>query len=439
MSAISRLATAEEIASDLEIIQAKFVVAHEETLENVLNAAKIYGLSESNILVFGDTDVDNIRCVDNTLFGSEELGVPVEYTKEEIMNDPAYLYFTSGTTGRKKAVIITQYIVSSSFILSEWPFPKINILAYTEFNHGSALMATIHLPIYYGCTAFVMKNYTFRGFCEAIQTHHIVLTATQPYIISALAKDSIAQEYDISSLKVVVCTGAALDISVIRLAKEKLGMAVLNAYGLTEVMGMFINTPDTSLAGGNGYLGYGCEARLVDEEGNDVPEGEMGELWVKAPTLTRGYYKNPEATARAFDTDGYFHTGDLFKRSEDGNFTYIDRAKDLIKYLLHHIRPSEIEQVLITHPAVSDCVVIGVYSPELVTELPRAYVQLVGDAQVNENMEQELQEFADNQLSDVKRLRGGVVIVDSFPRTSSGKIQRRALKLTAQSETTVHP
>jgi 4-coumarate--CoA ligase len=438
MSAVDHIATAEQIADDLDIIHPRFLISHMETLQVTLAAAKIYGIPQSNILIFGDTDAeDNIRCVDDALFGNEELGVPVEYTREEIMNDPVYLYFTSGTTGRKKAVNITQYGMCSIVHLRDWPYRNVNILSYTEFTHGSALVSTSHFPLYFGGTAFIMAHYSFYSFLEAIQTHHIHVTTTQPYIIYALAKDSIVDEYDISSLMSVVTAGAALDNSIAKLAKEKLGLAVLNIYGLTEALGLFHTTPDMALYKGTGYLEYGFETKLVDEEGNEVPEGQMGELWVKGPTLARGYYKNPEATAKAFDEEGYLHTGDLFTRDSDGLFTYVDRAKDLIKYLLHHIYPSEIEKAVITHPAVSDCVVVGIYSHDVATELPRAYVQLVEDAVKSNELEQEIQEYTDSQLPDAKRLRGGVVIVNEFPRTASGKIQRRTLKENAQREAKV--
>jgi 4-coumarate--CoA ligase len=413
----------------LDLAQAKFLVAHVETLEKALAAAKIYGLPESNILIFGETGAaDTIRCVDDTLLSGEELGTPIEYTKEEIKNNPAFLYFTSGTTGTKKAVMITQYSLCSSIHMNDWPYNDSNILSYTEFHHVSALLTTMHLPLYFGSTSFIMAHYSLRNFCAAIQNHQIHMTTTQPYIISALANDSISKEYDLSSLRGVVCGGAALDNSITRLAKEKLNLAVLNVYAMTECLGGMATNPAVTLANGTGYLASGFTARLVDEDGNDVPEGETGELWLKGPASAIGYYRNPEATAQTFDSDGYVHTGDLFKRNQDGLFTYVDRSKDLIKYLLHHIYPNEIEKVIMTHPAVLDCAVIGIYNSKLATELPRAYVELVEGEFKDEVIESELLEYANSQLPDPKRLRGGVVIVNSFPRTPFGKIQRRLLQ-----------
>jgi acyl-coenzyme A synthetase/AMP-(fatty) acid ligase len=422
----------------LEVVKAKYLIAHVETLDRALAAAKIHGLPESNILIFGDTGApDCIRCVDGTLLDGEELGTPIEYTKEEIMNDPAFLYFTSGTTGRKKAVMVTQYAICSSVHMKDWPYHNVNILSYTEFHHASALLTTMHLPIYFGSTSFIMAHYSLRNFCAAVQNHQIHMTTTQPYVISALANNEITKEYDISSLKGVVCGGAALDNSITRLAKEKLGLPVLNVYAMTECLGGFDTTPAITLANGTGHLAYGFSAKLVDEEGNEVPEGEMGELWLKGPTSAGGYYRNPEATADTFDSEGYVHTGDLFKRDQDGLFTYVDRSKDLIKYLLHHIYPSEIEKIIMTHSAVVDCAVIGVYSSEFATELPRAYVQLVEGEAEKKDMKRELLEYAHSQLSDAKHLRGGIVFIDSFPRTPSGKIQRRFLRDTVRTDSKV--
>lgn len=406
------------------------MITHPENLDTTLAAAKLYGLSESNILIFGSTNAKDgsIRCVDDALFSSNELGVPTRYTREEIMNDPAYLYFTSGTTGKKKAVIVTQYEMCSNIHFKKWPYANVNILSYTEFHHVSALMTTMNFPLYYGSTCYIITHFSLRDFCAAIQKHQINITTTQPFILSALINDSLVQEYDTSSLKGFVCGGAALDNSITRSVKEKFNLPVLNIYGLTEFLGLFETTPEITFANGTGYLAYGFTARLVDDEGKDVPEGQMGELWVSGPTMSRGYYRNPEATAQVFDTDGYFHTGDLFTRGSDGFFTYIDRAKDMIKYHLHHIYPSEIEAVLMTHTVVADCAAIGIYCSEQATEFPRAYVELVQGETKNKDLERELEEYVNSQLPDAKHLRGGIVFIDSFPRTPSGKIQRRLLR-----------
>lgn len=430
---IDQASTPEMIASDLDVVQPKLLISHKDTLDSALAAAKIFGLPESHILMFGDYSIKGIRTVEETLLSGSELAKPYTYTSQELVESPAYLYFTSGTTGRKKAVIITQSCMSASLHFKDsWPFENMNALAYTEYHHASSLVANMHFFIYFGVTSYVMAHYSLENLCSVVEKYKINMTTTQPYIISALAKDDIANQYDLSSLKFVLCCGAALDNTVTHTVMDRLGIHIFNAYGMTEVLGLFDTNPEVAAANGIGYLAPGFTARVVDDDGNDVPTGEMGELWVHGPTVTLGYYRNPEATAAAIDADGYLHTGDLVRCDENGMFYYVDRAKDLIKYYLLHIYPSDIENVLMAHPKVSDCAAIGVYSPEHTTELPRAYVHLVDGEKYSEQVQQELLEFANARLPDQKRLRGGVVIVDSFPRTASGKIQRRVLRQNAK-------
>ena len=381
-----------------------------------------------NILLFGDESVGDIQTVDQALLSEEELATPYPYTADQIQNDPSYLYFTSGTTGAKKAVIITQSTIIATLSLKDkWLPVGTHTLAYTEFHHVSSLITAMHLPLFTGCVAYVMPHYTFENLCSAIEKYKISVTTTQPYIIAALAKDNIARNYDLSSLNFVYCAGAALELAVTLSVKERIGLKVINFYGMTEAIGVFDADESTSLVNGIGYVASGFTAKTIDEQGNEVPQGEVGELLVKGPTITRGYYRNPKATTEAIDSEGYLHTGDLVKCDEEGMFTYMTRCKDLIKYRLAHIHPTSIENVLLAHPKVADCAAVGVYSPELVTELPRAYILLNDGEKLNREVIKELEEYSNSQLADEMRLRGGIIIVDSFPRTPSGKIQRRFL------------
>lgn len=225
-----RWSSPETIASDLDLVQAKTVVPHEDRIDNVLAAAKLVGLPLSNVSVFGDRSIKGARTVDDTILKEEELAAPYEYTPEQIMKDPAYLYFTSGTTGRKKVVIMTQRVLMTCMLLTDnWDFADFNILAYIEFHHASLLVTIMHIAVYYGRTAYIMAHYNFRGLCKAIEKYKINFAATQPYIVAVLAKDSIAHEYDLSSLKLFVCCGAALDKSITAVATDRLGLKIINA------------------------------------------------------------------------------------------------------------------------------------------------------------------------------------------------------------------
>ncbi|OBZ90220.1 putative acyl-coenzyme A synthetase [Choanephora cucurbitarum] len=420
-AAIEYTSSPERIISDMNTVRPKIIIAHPESLNNVLEAVKNYNNNEVTVLVFRKQDINDARAVDTFLFNGNELAKPYSYAPEDIAKSPAYLYFTSGTTGAKKAVMISQYMMVRTLMLTDsLKIPMPSILAYTEFHHASSLATALIQSFFLGYTVYVMPHYTFEGLCTAIESHKVGMMITQPYVLSALARDQVAAKHNLSSLKSVVCCGAASSQDVISDAKERLGLAVFNVYAMTEIIGMFTVTPTVSNAGGVGYLSGGFSAKLIDEEGNEVPTGQTGELLIKGPTLMPGYYRNPEATAKAFDSDGFFRTGDLFRINEDGCFHYVGRGKDLIKYKLHHIYPVEIEAILMSHPKVSDCAVIGVYQPELVTEVPRAYVSLVDTQKHNDAIVNEIIEYANSHLPDEKRLRGGLIVIDAFPRNSTG-------------------
>ncbi|KAI8966959.1 hypothetical protein BDF20DRAFT_983486 [Mycotypha africana] len=428
---IDREADAKLIAHDLDVCQAKVVITHSDTHAKVLEACKLVNFPKSNVLVFDESSVDGLRTVGETILSKEEYAEPVKFTHDELVNNPAFLYYTSGTTGDKKAVIITQHIIMANLTIQEdLPFnDRINILAYTEFHHASSFVTSMQLSLLYGMSVFVMPHYELRKFCEAIEKYKISMTNTQPYIIAALTKEQVCQEYDLSSLKSVICCGAALDSSVTLAAREKMGLKVLDIYGMTEVLCAFETNDELTLKHSIGHVASNFQIKLIDDDGNEVPAtGGMGELLIKGPTVTRGYYRNPEATAKAIDKDGWLHTGDLVKVDKDGYFYYVDRAKDMIKYYLVQIYPSDIEGILITHPKVADCAVIGIYQKELTTEYVTAFVTLVEGEKPSRELEEELREYCDSRLEDEKRIRGGVHIIPEFPRTASGKIQRRVLK-----------
>lgn len=408
----------------MKTVQAKFLISHEETIDKALAAAKIAGITESNIVIFGKTGIQGIRAVDDTLLKGDEEAEPLKYTSEQMQNDPAVLYFTSGTTGRKKAVIRTQINLLFSMVKKNINTNSV-VLSYLDFNHSTSLVAIMLISLYYGCTNHLLNHYSFRGLCSAIERYKSTYISCAPYVISSLVKDPIAREYDISSLNMLGSCGAVLKKAVIEDAKNELGIIVLDLYGLTEVTGLFVTTPEVFAVGGVGYLNGGFTARLIDENGQDVSEGQMGELLIKGPSLTPGYYNVSESIT---DADGYFNTGDLFKCNENGVFYFCDRSKDLMKYYGTQIYPGEIEEVLIKHPKVADCAAVGVYQPEVAAEFPRAYVLLIDGEHNLEEIAKELQVYSDSQLPEKKQIRAGIIIVDSFPRTSSGKIQRRLLR-----------
>jgi len=197
------------------------------------------------------------------------------------------------------------------------------------------------------------------------------------------------------------------------------------------------------------------EARIVDDDGKDVilpplkkkkkghvrsSDDGRGELWVRGPNVMKGYLNHPSATADSITPDGWFKTGDMAIRDEDGFYYIVDRKKELIKYKGHQVAPAELEAILLTKEDIIDVGVIGVELIEEATELPRAYIvskrnaELLKDKGARKMYEHEVQEWVQRKVARHKWLRGGVVVVESVPKSASGKILRRRLREIAKEE-----
>jgi acyl-CoA synthetase (AMP-forming)/AMP-acid ligase II len=204
----------------------------------------------------------------------------------------------------------------------------------------------------------------------------------------------------------------------------RIGCNVIQGYGLTEtspVTHVIPADPDRNKPGSIGPPIAGTECRVVDPEtGEDVAEGERGELWMRGPQVMRGYLNNPDATSATIDDEGWLHSGDIAMVDADGYFHIVDRLKELIKYKGYQVAPAELEALVITHPAVTDVAVIGVPDEEA-GELPKAYV-VAGD----ELDPDELIEWVGERVAPQKRVRL-VEVTDEIPKSPSGKILRRVL------------
>ena len=199
---------------------------------------------------------------------------------------------------------------------------------------------------------------------------------------------------------------------------------MIQGYGLTETSPVtHVIRPDgENKPGSIGRPLLGTECRLVDPEtGEDVGEGERGELWIRGPQVMQGYLNNEEASAATVDADGWLHTGDIAVVDSGGYFEIVDRLKELIKYKGFQVAPAELEALIVNHPQVNDVAVIGVPDEEA-GELPKAYV-VAGDDLDHD----ELMEWVAGQVSPQKRVRL-VEEIDEIPKSASGKILRRVLK-----------
>ena len=195
---------------------------------------------------------------------------------------------------------------------------------------------------------------------------------------------------------------------------------------------------DISTTNSVGELYANCEAMIMSEEDEHEITARgpsaRGELWIRAPNVARGYWRNPKATAETITPDGWLKTGDIAYIDEENRFYIVDRKKELIKVKGLQVSPAELEALLLEHPAVADAAVIGMPTPDG-DEAPRAYIVRQGDEKGQKTKPQEIIDFVKDKVAKHKRITGGVVFIDVVPKNPSGKILRRYLRDKAKEET----
>ncbi|KAI8979391.1 hypothetical protein BDF20DRAFT_906057 [Mycotypha africana] len=433
--------TPKELAYQLEMTKAKVLITHTACLESALEAADSVNLPRSHIFVFGKHIVNGIHPYSQVFLSHTRCEGPVHLTSKEAKETVAYLCFSSGTTGTSKGVMTTHsnivsnvlqyYSIEQQFIKGA----KDRMLGVLPFYHIFALAICLHVAFYIGMPLYVVPKFDLITFCQIVQQAKITYTCLVPPVILLLAKEPVIDQYDLSSLKIVVSGAAPLGADLSKQVRKRLPDTVFKqGYGLTETSPVSIVEPtDNVIDGSTGILLPNMTAKIVDENGKEVRQGERGEVWLKGPNVMKGYLNNPKATADCIDKDGYFHTGDVAYQDMHGHFYIVDRIKELIKYKGFQVPPAELEALLLSSPLVADCAVIGIYDHEQATELPRAYIVVKPGISPSEETARAIMRFITEQVVYYKQLRS-VRFIDAIPKSASGKILRRVLRDAAAAE-----
>jgi acyl-CoA synthetase (AMP-forming)/AMP-acid ligase II len=347
------------------------------------------------------------------------------------------LCFTSGTTGKSKAATITTNVILDTLkdaCANNTTYGR--MLTFKAFHAKSSIAILMLMAIIKGAQVCLSCASPVDEIYQNIQKHKINFLIGSPYNIAVMVLNSeyINKNYDLSSVEYVYMGGSAASKELVIDTAILFDACVGAYYGASEIRMPFKTTSKSSAIGSIGTLKPSAEIRIVDEDGNDAKVGEPGELLVKGPGTTKGYYNNPEATAKAFTKDGYYRTGDIMKQDADGFFWFLSRCSHLIKCYPMSFYAYEVEDVVKLHARVFECVVIGVFQKKLSREYPRAYVTLVDeyDDKETETIANDIMEYANKQLSELKQIRCGVVIKKSFDRTSTGKVNYAILKQDAE-------
>ncbi|MCB1005728.1 MAG: long-chain fatty acid--CoA ligase [Acidimicrobiales bacterium] len=344
-------------------------------------------------------------------------------------DDVHRLMYTSGTTGRPKGVMLSHANLAWKNLahLVEFGFQRDDLgLACGPLYHVGALDLTTTTLVAAGATVIVHRAFDAAAVVDEIERSRVTTVWLAPAMVNAIMALPDVASRDLSSVRVIINGGEKMPIPLIERIQRTFPSAwFADAYGLTETV-----SGDTFLDRGSiiaklGSVGRPClhlELDLWDDEGRSVSPGERGEVVLRGPKVFRGYWRDAEATERAF-AGGWFHTGDVGVRDEDGYLWIVDRLKDMIVSGGENIAGSEVERVLYEHPAVLEAAVVG-RPDERWGEVPVAFVACREGATASAD---ELIEHCRGQLAKFK-VPKDVTFVDALPRNPSGKVLKRELR-----------
>ncbi|KUI65347.1 Putative acyl-coenzyme A synthetase [Cytospora mali] len=443
-SAASPSSTAGELAYLVGLVEPKVIVCDGHTRAVVEQTARKVNFPEDRVFVLGDDPGLDLREVGSgrklELSPSRTLEWARITDTKELEDRIICVLFSSGTTGLPKGVKISHRTILAEMVLNDepkkaWvrrerPGLRFRMLAHLPAAHIAGLHGYLVEGMFCSGTVYWMPRFDLAKFINYCKTYRITNFFTVPPIILAIAKHpGITDHFD--TIEYVLGGAAPLSAQVQAEAEKKLGKGkarLTQVWGLTETTGAITQVPpgQSEYTGSVGMLIANHEARIVDDNRKDVEPGAAGEIWVRGPVVTKGYWKNDKANAESF-VDGWFCTGDIAV-FRDGKFYVVDRKKELIKYKGMQVAPAELEATLLSHPMITDAAVIGVAKDG--TEVPRAYV-VPGTKELTS---EQIVSWVDGKVANHKKLRGGVVLVDKVPKSPSGKILRKVLRDQATAE-----
>ncbi|KAF2017165.1 4-coumarate-CoA ligase-like protein [Aaosphaeria arxii CBS 175.79] len=451
-SAASAASTGSELSKQIQGAESKVLFAVEATKAVAVAAAEEAGWGKNGggrVLVMSEGRDWSINIVQEDGSLGPNLIDETQRLSWERITDPkaladslVILIYSSGTTGLPKGVklshrnLVAEAVIPGdmfkAWAATERPDFEYRTLAHLPTAHIAGIQGYLINPFYMGGPVYWMPRFSFPEFLEYNKRYRITFFFTVPPIYLLIAKSPEVTD-QFKTLEVAISGAAPLGKELQHAASVKLGgpnCFISQTWGLSETTGsatiMPIGINDDT--GSVSPLMPNMLARMVDDDGRDVEPGKPGEVLIKGPVVCNGYYKNEAADRESF-TNGreWFHTGDIAE-FRNGLLYIVDRKKELIKYKGLQVAPAELEALLLSHEDILDAAVIGVDTDDGTNEVPRAYVvadqkKISGEA---------IQEWVKGRVASHKQLRGGVVFLDAIPKSPSGKILRKDLRVLAK-------
>jgi long-chain acyl-CoA synthetase len=348
-------------------------------------------------------------------------------------DDTAVILYTSGTTGTPKGAELTHSNLRRNCTVTQTTLGEFNhedvLLGALPLFHSFGQTCTMNSAVAVGACVTMIPRFDPEKALEIIERDKVTVFQGVPTMYNAMLHANAADSVDASCLRLCMSGGAAIPVELIRGFEDKFGCAILEGYGLSETSPVAsFNHPDRERKPGSiGTPIDGVDMQVWDDDGNEVPQGEVGEIVIRGHNVMKGYWERREATEEAIDEDGWFRTGDMAKVDEDGYFFIVDRKKDLIIRGGYNVYPREIEEVLYEHPAIQEAAVVGVPDESLGEEVGAAVVLKQGES-VDAD---EIKSYVKEQVAAYKYPRK-IWFEDDLPKGPTGKILKREIEVPEQ-------
>jgi len=371
--------------------------------------------------------------------------------------DIAHLAYTGGTTGLPKGVMVSHYnVVANVLQICHWfmggdvtyrkgilspdislverelgaeqqPIEEgMTLLVVVPWFHAMGTIAYLNSAVYCGATMIVFPRFYATEYIRAVDKYKADMVGGAPQLFIPMVQDPEFKKVDMSRVRLAASGAAPLPVPILEQMLASFSGVVSEGYGMTEVVCTGISNPPTRAGLKPGSVGipvFDTYAKVIDlETGDPLPPRKEGEICMKGPQCTMGYWEKPEETAQVF-IDGWVHSGDIGYYDEDGYFYITDRKKDMIIYKGHNVYPRELEEILFEHPKVAHCAVVG-KEDQKGGEIPVAFIQLKPDKQA---APEEIRDFVNEKVAKYKHIRE-LFFIDEIPVSAAGKVLKRELR-----------
>jgi len=374
--------------------------------------------------------LSNVKLINNTeiitkiLYENEDS--PKSVITDIDIEDPVMILYTAGTTGLSKGAIINHrmlYWNAVNTCLRLDITSNDHTQSYAPFFHTGGWNVLFTPFLFHGASHTLLQKFDADTILQLMEKEKTTILFGVPTMLQMMSDSALFDKVDLSSVRYAIVGGAPMPIPLINIWHKK-GIYIRQGYGLTEVgPNCYSLHQDDAIRkkGSIGFPNFFLDVKLVKEDGNECGNNEIGELWIKSNIVTPGYWKKDEETKKTI-TDGYFHTGDMMTRDDEGYYYVVDRKKNMFISGGENVYPAEIEALIISNNAVKEVAVVGV-ADEKWGEVGKAYVVLNTEHKISEN---DLYEYCKGKLAKYK-IPKYFVLLEELPKNEAGKIDRKKL------------